>query len=79
MQSNIRNFALQNDVQDIELIRRAFDQTCDELSIEPHTLTLAKRDQLVKATLLRLDEITDVTAQVSTGDWRKLPIAARVA
>lgn len=66
----------------MDKIRRAFEEACDELSIEPKRLTLAKRDQLVSTVMGRLAEISRALPNTSAAKGlkgRRLPVAARVA
>lgn len=62
----------------MDTIRRAFDEACDELSIEPQHMTVAKRDQLVTTVLERLKSGSAKT-KAADSNRISLPAAVRLA
>lgn len=70
---------LQATTHSIDIIRRAFDEACGELSIDPTTLTISQRDVLVTSVLARLKVIGMTAPNESDARWSMLPTAVRVS
>lgn len=62
----------------MDAIRRAFDEACEELAIEPRRLTLAKRDQLVRKVLARLEDVA-LADRSCRAQGLRLPAVVRLA
>lgn len=62
----------------IDVIRRAVDEACGELAIDPKELTISQRDLLVTSALARLKAIGMTAPSKSDARWNRLPTAVRV-
>lgn len=70
---------MQATTHSIDTIRRAFDEACSELAIDPKQLTISQRDLLVTSVLARLKAIGMTALNENDPRWNELPTAVRVS